>query len=154
MCIRNISPSVLTTWTKSSFTFYSEDTLLASCGVTMQSFFLKDYWVRQGVEGERMRQFFSFSFPQLTCVCVCGLEQIQQDLLCPCICSITQMCLSLCDPMDCSPPGSSVHGISQVRILEWVAISFFRGFSQPRNQQVDSLPPHHLGSQDLLPYTF
>ena len=35
-----------------------------------------------------------------------------------------QLCLTLCDPMDCSPPGSSVHGILQTRILEWVAISF------------------------------
>ena len=39
----------------------------------------------------------------------------------------------LCDPMDCSPPGSSVHGIFQARILEWVAISYSRGSSQPRN---------------------
>ena len=39
-----------------------------------------------------------------------------------------------CDPMDCSLPGSSVHGILQARILEWVAISFSRGSSQPRNQ--------------------
>ena len=37
--------------------------------------------------------------------------------------------LSLCNPMDCSPPGSSVNGISQERILEWVAISFSRGSS-------------------------
>ena len=37
---------------------------------------------------------------------------------------VTQWCLTLCDPMDCSPPGSSVHGISQARILELVAISF------------------------------
>ena len=36
---------------------------------------------------------------------------------------------TLCDPMDCSPPSSSVHGISQARILEWVAISFSRGSS-------------------------
>ena len=36
----------------------------------------------------------------------------------------TQSCLTLCDPMDYSPPGSSVHGIFQERILEWVAISF------------------------------
>ena len=41
---------------------------------------------------------------------------------------------SFCDPVDCSPPGSSVHGISQARILEWVAISFSRGSSQPRDQ--------------------
>ena len=40
-----------------------------------------------------------------------------------------QSCLTLCDPMDCSPPGSSVHGILQARILEWVATRFFRGSS-------------------------
>ena len=54
-----------------------------------------------------------------------------------------------CDDIDCSLPVSSVHGISQARILEWVAISFSRGFSQPRDRtlslvspalQVDSLP--------------
>ena len=37
-----------------------------------------------------------------------------------------QSCPSLCDPMDCSPPGSSVHGILQARILEWVAMPFSR----------------------------
>ena len=37
-------------------------------------------------------------------------------------------------PMDCSPPGSSVHGILQARIQEWVAIPFSRGSSQPRDQ--------------------
>ena len=41
--------------------------------------------------------------------------------------------LTLCDPMDCSPPGSSVHGIIQARVLEWVAIAFSRGSSQPRD---------------------
>ena len=41
--------------------------------------------------------------------------------------------LTLCNLMDCSPPGSSVHGISQARILEWVAISFSRGSSRPRD---------------------
>ena len=38
-----------------------------------------------------------------------------------------QSCLTLCDPMDCSPPGSCIHGILHARILEWVAISFSRG---------------------------
>ena len=47
---------------------------------------------------------------------------------------VSQSCLTLCNPMDCSPPGSSVHGIFQARILEWVAISFSRGSSQPRDQ--------------------
>ena len=47
---------------------------------------------------------------------------------------ITQSCLTLCDPMNCSPPGSSVHGISQARKLELAAISFSRGSSWPRDQ--------------------
>ena len=42
-----------------------------------------------------------------------------------------QSCLTLGDPMDCSPPGSSVHGILQARILEWVAMPSSRGSSQP-----------------------
>ena len=44
-------------------------------------------------------------------------------------CLDAQPCPTLCDPMDCRPPGSSVHGISQARILEWVAISSSRGYS-------------------------
>ena len=47
---------------------------------------------------------------------------------------VVQSCLTLCDPMDCSPPGFSVRGILQARILEWAAISFSRGSSQPRDQ--------------------
>ena len=47
---------------------------------------------------------------------------------------ITKLYPTLCDPMDCSPPGSSVHGILQARILEWVVISFSRGSSQHRDQ--------------------
>ena len=46
---------------------------------------------------------------------------------------VTQSCPTLCDPMDCSPPGSSVHGILQGRILEWGAISFSKGSSRPRD---------------------
>ena len=59
---------------------------------------------------------------------------------------VVQLCLTLCDPMDCSPPGSSVHGILQPRILEVGSHSllqrlFFRGSSQPRSPalQADSL---------------
>ena len=51
-----------------------------------------------------------------------------------CCCLVSKSCLTLCDLMDCSLPGSSVHGIFQARILDWVAISFFNGSSQPRNQ--------------------
>ena len=45
-----------------------------------------------------------------------------------------QSCLTLWAPMDCSPPGSSVHGVLQARILEWVAISSSTGSSPPRDQ--------------------
>ena len=65
-----------------------------------------------------------------------------------------QSCSTLCDPMDCSPPGSCVHGILQARILEWVAISSSRGTSWPRKRtaspvstawQADYLPAEPLG---------
>ena len=72
---------------------------------------------------------------------------------------LLQLCPTLWDPMDCSLPGSSVHGISQARILEWIAMLSFRGSSQPRDQthvfyclphwQADSLPQRHLGSPNM-----
>ena len=55
----------------------------------------------------------------------------QYDVL---LCSIAWSYLTLCDPLDCSAPGSSVHGIPQARILEWVAISYSRGSFSPRDQ--------------------
>ena len=68
-------------------------------------------------------------------------------------CSVTQLCHTLSDPMDCSPPGSSVHGILQAKILEWVVIFSSRGSSQPRELiHVSSMGRHiltplsHLGT--------
>ena len=58
-------------------------------------------------------------------------------LLFPLSCSeseVAQSCPTLCDPMDCSLPCSSIHGIFQARVLEWVAISFSRGSSRPRDR--------------------
>ena len=55
-------------------------------------------------------------------------------LLVSVLCSVAQSCPTLFGSMDCSPPGSSAHGIFQARILEWVAISFSRESSQPRDQ--------------------
>ena len=65
--------------------------------------------------------------------------------------SAAQLCPTLCDPVDCSPPGSSVHGISQARGLEWAATPSSRGPSQPRDEprdpalQADSLPSEPPG---------
>ena len=56
------------------------------------------------------------------------------------MCSVTRLCLTLCHPMDCSPLGSSVHGILQTRILEWVAISY----SRPRVQSHVSCTGKHI----------
>ena len=80
------------------------------------------------------------------CVCVC---------VCACAFSVAQSCPTLWNPMDCSPPGSSVHGLFQERILKWVAISILRGSSLSRDQilvsfcllhwQADCLSLCHLG---------
>ena len=70
-----------------------------------------------------------------------------------CCCLVTKLYLTLSSLLDCSPPGSSVHGISQTRILEWVATPYFRGSSQIRDQSHVScfnrwsfLPLRHQGS--------
>ena len=55
-----------------------------------------------------------------------------------CCCWVSKSCLTLLNSMDYSPPGSSVHGIPQAKILEWVAISFSRESSWPRNQTLIS----------------
>ena len=63
---------------------------------------------------------------------------------------VAQSFPTLCDPMDCSPmPGSFVHGILQARTLEWVAISFSRGYSQPRGTEpgFPALQPDSLLSE-------
>ena len=65
---------------------------------------------------------------------------------------VAQSCPTLCDPMDCSLPGSSVHGVFQIGILEWVAISFSKESSPPKDQtgspalQADSLPSESPGN--------
>ena len=78
------------------------------------------------------------------CVCVC--------VWCTCTHMHAQSSPTLCDPMDYSPPGSSVHGISQARILERVAISSSRGASQPRDQTCISYVSC-TGKADSLPTT-
>ena len=50
-------------------------------------------------------------------------------MCCALLCSVAQSCLTLCNPINWSLPGSSVHGILQARILEWVAIAFSREYS-------------------------
>ena len=74
------------------------------------------------------------SHPLLVVTVGVFLNSLELQLLSAGMCSIAQSYLSLCDLMDYSPPGSSIHGISHARILEWVAISSSRGSSWPRDQ--------------------
>ena len=73
-----------------------------------------------------------------------------------CACLVTQSCPTLFNPIHCSPAGSSVYGILQERILEWAAIPFSRGSSQPGTEprspalQVDSLPSEPPGTCEYL----
>ena len=60
---------------------------------------------------------------------------------------IAQSCLTLCDPMDCSLSGSSIHGIFQARVLEWIAISFSRGSLQA--DALPSEPPRQVQTRDI-----
>ena len=63
-----------------------------------------------------------------------------------------QSCLTLCDPIDCSLPSSSVRGILQARILEWIAISFSRVSSQPRNRtQVSCIAGRCFTGKPIIP---
>ena len=89
--------------------------------------------------------------------CCCDRNE---SIFCP-VCSVTQSCPALYNPMDCSLPGSSIHGIFQAIILEWFATSYSRGLPRPRTRthvscgslhwQVDCLPlaPHGSSLQRL-----
>ena len=68
--------------------------------------------------------------PQFPCLTLCVCECVS---VCVCVKSL-QSCLTLCDPMNYRSPGSSVHGILQARILEWVAMPFSRGSNPPRDR--------------------
>ena len=74
----------------------------------------------------------------------------QQPKACESESEVTQSCLTLCNPMNCNLPGSSIHGIFQARVLEWVAISF-RGSSRPRDRtqvsHIVSKMLYHLSHQ-------
>ena len=62
------------------------------------------------------------------CLRVCGTQPFVRLCVYVCVCLVAQSCPTLCNHMACSLPGSSVHGILQARILEWVAIPFSSGY--------------------------
>ena len=84
----------------------------------------------RGLKGGWRRYVFAVVFHRNFCfITGCSFDASPHKLK-----SLAQSCTTLCDPVDCSPPGSSFHGILQARILEWVAISFSRGSSRPRDR--------------------
>ena len=97
-----------------------------------------------------IRGTLSLPWSQFPAATLFGSQSVQS------VCSVTQSCLTLCNPMDCSPPGSSVHGILQARILEWAAISSSRGSFPSRDGTHvscigrQSLPLSYLGSSVSL----
>ena len=97
---------------------------------------------------------FSFSW---TLVCFGILVLMYIVYVCTRTYAHTQLCPTLGDSLDCSPPGSSVHGVFQIRTLEWFAISFSRESSPPRPEapavspesQAVSLPLSHQGNHTV-----
>ena len=90
----------------------------------------------QGIEQMRFSHCVETAHPSLE-----AELQKARSCICVCICMFTtRSCLALCDPMDCNPPGSSVHGLFQARILERVALSFSRGSSQHRDRTCVASP--------------
>ena len=84
-------------------------------------------------------QHTRLSYPSIhpgVCLDSCPLSQ-SCYLSCP-LCSVMQLCRTLCNFIDCSLSGSSVHGILQARIVEWISMPFSRGSSWPRGQTLFS----------------
>ena len=116
------------------------------CGLKQQKFIILQFWrpkVQNDLSGY-IRDWRSVSTTSL---------HVKAPI--PYVSVCAQSCLTLCDPIDCSPPGSSVHGVFQARILEWVEESLLQGIlptqgSIPHllhllHRQVGSLPLNHLG---------
>ena len=90
-------------------------------------------WRRCGEKGTSVLCWYGCNLVQWLWKTVLRLLKKLKLSFCVCV-LVTQSFLIICDFMDCSLPGSSVHGILQARILVWVAIPFSRGYSWPRDQ--------------------
>ena len=106
------------------------------------SFSLTDYHVAKFIHSLPMCNFPFF----LSCP---SFFSLSLPWVCVCVCSVAWACPMLCDPMDCSPPGSSVYGIFQARMLERVAISSSRGPSRPGDRSCVSSCISCIGRQIL-----
>ena len=100
---------------------------------------------------------WGLQFPVYMCVCVYTHTHTHTHMY-ESESEVAQSCPTLCDPMDCSLPGSSVQGIFQAIVLEWIAISFSRGPSQPRDRtQVSRIVDRHFtvwATRDTYVYVY
>ena len=85
-----------------------------------------------------VKDIFCISADKETCFQSCCKNSVQFS-------SFIRLCLTLCDPMDCSPPGSSVHGILQAIMLKWVVVLSSRGSSPSRDRTHISCGSHIVG---------
>ena len=107
--------------------------LMGFCEVLVLLIFIKAYY-RRGVLDGGSPQVSILSSHDSATFTLCQAGRVLDSLRFTClirpivllVSEVAQSCLTLCDPMDCSLPGSTVHGIFQARVLEWVAISFSR----------------------------
>ena len=102
--------------------------LCPHCSGWLQLAFYMILWYSENQHNKYFDPCFSFEYLQESCV-LCQHTWNYVPVL-----NFAQSCLILCNPMDHSPPSSSVHRTFQARILQWVAISFSREYSQPRDQ--------------------
>ena len=122
---------------------------MACCAVCLGRFRDWNYWFLLLCSWMKLLVNISFKLPPVTWSFFFVKKKVKVF--------VAQLYPTLCDPMDCSLPGFSIHGILQGRILEWVAIPFFRGSSWPRDQiQVSWIAGRffyhlsHQGSFNLL----
>ena len=102
--------------------------LCPHCSGWLQLAFYMILWYSENQHNKYFDPCFSFEYLQESCV-LCQHTWNYVPVL-----NFAQSCLILCNPMDHSPPSSSVHRTFQARILEWVAISYSRGYSRPRDR--------------------
>ena len=91
------------------------------------------HWNSQRFCWIKCKKVNTYSLCVGVCVCVCARAHV---------CSVAKSCLTLCNPVDCNLPGSSVHGIAQARILEWVAIFFLQWLFQ--TQGLNQISPKYV----------
>ena len=120
----------------------------------LPSFFLDPLWSQSSLASGGLFCWWTLRLIKECKFCFLQMQFYERKV------KVTQSCLTLCDPMDCSLPGSSVHGIPQARILERVAILFFKGSSQHRTwTQVShiasgSLPSDQPGKPNFMNFHF